>query len=229
MSTIQFNLLPDVKLQYIKTQSTKRTVMLISLLAAGVSLAALLVMVLTVQVAQKKHLKDLTKDIASQTKSLNETKDLNKILTIQNQLNALPDINASKPVMSRIFAYISQLTPVETTISKLDLDVPTKTIVITGSTDSVIGVNKFADTLKFATYKTDKVTDGKPFSDVVTSISRDDKKSSYVITLKYDDVLFSNNVSPELIIPKITSSRSETEKPTLFKEQPKTDVKPGSN
>ena len=215
---IQFNLLPDVKLAYIKTRRVKRLVVIISLCAAGASLAVLIIMFLTVQVAQKKHLADLSKDIKSQEATLNSTSDLNKILTIQNQLKSMPSIEAAKPVTSRLFGYIQQVTPVQADISKLDLDFTANTIVITGSADDLATANKFADTLKFATYKTSTVTNGQPFTNIVTSLTRDSKKASYSLAFKFDPILFSNADVPVLTVPKIISTRSATEKPeAVFK------------
>ena len=143
---IQFNLLPDVKLQYIKSQRTKRLVMVVSLVAAAVSITLVTVLFLTVQVAQKKHLTDLSGDIAKQTKTLNSTEDLNKILTIQNQLNSLTTLHQKKPVASRLFGYIQQVTPVQASIAKLDIDFSLNTLTISGSADTLLVANQFADT-----------------------------------------------------------------------------------
>ncbi len=218
---IQFNLLPDVKLQYIKTQRSKRIVMVSSIVAAGVALAFFIILFLSVQVAQKKHLNDLSKDITTQVKTLSSTKGVNKILTIQNQLKSLPGLHADKPISSRLFAYISQITPALASISKLDMDLTLNTLTVTGSADSVVTVNKYADTLKFATYKSTKTDTGKPFSNVVTTINLTDAKASYVLTFNFDPILFSNSEVPVLTVPKIISTRSETEKPSaVFKEEP---------
>lgn len=215
---IQFNLLPDVKLDYIKTRRTKRLVVIISLSAAGVSLAVLIIMFLTVQVAQKKHLADLSKDIKSQESALTSTPDLDKILTIQNQLKSLPTLDANKPVTSRLFGYVQQVTPVQADISKLDLDFSANTMVISGSATDLATANKFADTLKFATYSTSTVSNGKPFSNIVTTLSRDEKVASYSLTLNFDPLLFASAEAPVLTVPKIISTRSATEKPeAVFK------------
>lgn len=218
---IQFNLLPDVKLQYIKTQHTKRLVMIISLLAAIASVALVSILFITVQVAQKKHLNDLSKDIAVEIKKLNSTEDLNKILTIQNQLNSLPQLHTNKPITSRIFGYVQQITPVQADISSLQLNMETNTITISGTADSVVTANKFADTVKFATYKSSTVTSGKPFKNVVTSLSAGQLKASFGLTFEFDPALFSSADTPVITVPTIISTRSETEKPaTVFKEAP---------
>ena len=97
---IQFNLLPDVKIKYIKTQRTKRMVILVSLLVSAASLALVTIMFVSVQVIQKKSLNDLSKDIVAETKQLQDVQDLDKILTIQNQLTALPALHDIVDCMS---------------------------------------------------------------------------------------------------------------------------------
>jgi Tfp pilus assembly protein PilN len=218
---IQFNLLPDVKLEYIKARRMKRLVVLISMAAAGVSLAVLIILFLTVQVAQKKHISDLNKDIATEEKAITSTEDLDKILTIQNQLNKLPQLHDDKILSSRIFGYIQQVSPVLVTISNLTVDFTANTISISGTADNVITVNKFADTLKFATYKSESVEDGKPFSNVVTTMASSTGKTSFSLSFNFEPVLFSTAETPKLIVPNKISTRSETEKPSsLFKEAP---------
>lgn len=226
---IQFNLLPDVKIKYIKTQRTKRTVMLASLAVSGVSLAVVILLFLSVQVVQKKSLNDLSKDIVNETKQLQNVQDLDKILTIQNQLSSLPALHDGKPVSSRILNYLVLVTPATASVSTVDVDFAASTFSITGSADSSATVNKYADTLKFATYKSSSTDSGKPFSDVVTSLSVNatssdpTRKAAFLLTFKFDPILFSNTETPVLTVPKIISNRSETEKPSaIFKE----DVKP---
>lgn len=233
---IQFNLLPDVKIKYINTQRTKRTVMLASFIVGAVSVALLAIMFVSVQVIQKKSLNDLSKDIVSETKQLQNVPDLDKILTIQNQLASLPALHDGKPVTSRILEYVPLVTPAAATISSLDVDFSTNTFTISGNADSAATVNKYADTLKFATYKTATVQEGKPFTNVVTTVSVSTqatdptRRASYLLTFNFDPVLFSNTEKPTLVVPKITSSRSETEKPSaIFKENTTPTPKQGTN
>ncbi len=217
---IQFNLLPDVKLQYIKTRRTKRLVTTISLLSAAVAITMLAVLFLSVQVVQKKHLQDLSNDINGEVAKLKQTENLDKILTIQNQLASLPDLHSKKTVTSRLLNYIQQVTPASPAvyISKLELDFSTNTLVITGSSDTFATANRYADTLKFASFKTATKEDGKPFSDVVTTLTKDESKSSFTITTIIDPLLFAYTESPTLTVPNIISTRSVTESPaSVFK------------
>lgn len=220
---IQFNLLPDVKLKYVKARRTKR---LVILAAAGISVSVLAVMVLlflVVNVFQKKHLNDLNKDIASYSNELKGVKDIDKVLTIQNQLNNLsmnngaPGLHDKKPVVSRLFPYLSQMLPDKLSLATLDVNFEAQTISFNGGADSLSTINKFVDTLKFTTYKsgTDKeASETKAFSNIVlTSFGRDDLAATYQIDLKFDPLIFDSSKTINMIVPKIITTRSETEKP----------------
>lgn len=66
---IQFNLLPDVKLQYIKARRSKQLVMLISVAVAATALALLVLLFINVKL-QSHHIDNLTKDIKTDTATL---------------------------------------------------------------------------------------------------------------------------------------------------------------
>lgn len=211
---IQFNLLPDVKLNYIKAKKTKRMAILISVGCGGTALAIVLLLFLAVNVFQKQHLRDLNSDIAKYSQQLRGTKDLDKILTIQNQLKSLPALHDGKVVSSRLFVFLSQLTPSKATISKSNIDFTTNKLTINGSADDISTINKFADTLKFTTYTAgDKK--GNAFSNVVlTNFNRDNNGTSYQLDMSFDPAIFDNAQDAKLTVPSIISTRSETEKPT---------------
>lgn len=218
---VQFNLLPDVKLQYIKTRRMKRIVTIVSLTVAVASVIALVLVFVSVQVAQKKHLANLNKDIAKEVKTLNSVEDLNKILTVQNQLKSLPGLYDDRKISSRIFGYISQLTPAAANISSFKLDMNGNTVSIAGTADGTTTINQYADTLKFVTYTTTAVKEEdqkRAFSNVVTNLALTDKKTTFVINASFDPVLFDGKETPVIKVPKIISTRSETEKPQVFKE-----------
>src|SRR5687768_790771 len=98
---IQFNLLPDIKIQYLKAKRQKHMVMLGAVAAIIVSLAVFIVLITVVYGLQKKNLSDLNTDIKTASEELRDTKDLTKILTVQNQLKALPALHDQKVVSTR--------------------------------------------------------------------------------------------------------------------------------
>src|SRR5688500_12274286 len=118
---IQFNLLPDVKLEYIKAKRTKRMVVSISAITNIVSLGIVVLLFFLVNVVQKQHLSNLSEDIRRDSKKLENVEDISKILTIQNQLLSLEDAHNDKPVVSRLQKYIEQVTPNNVSIADLEV------------------------------------------------------------------------------------------------------------
>jgi Tfp pilus assembly protein PilN len=229
---IQFNLLPDVKKEYIKTKRTKHLIITTSALSSIGVLVVLLMLFSYVQFAQKKSINDLTKDIAVEIAKVTSIEGLDEILTIQNQLESLPDVNQAKPEVSRIIDYLKIVTPQGVFISSLDLDVTNSTIEISGTAETLALINTYADTLKFATYKTIDVGDednenqtlvdnsDKTFSNVLTDLSRGSEKASYSISLSFDPVIFDNTKVVTIVVPKDTvTTRSVTGQPKLNSDE----------
>lgn len=220
----QLNLLPDVKLEYLRSTRQKRLVIGVSLLVAAGSLAVVLILAGVVYVVQRKSINDLNSDIATYNKQLKDTPDLDKVLTVQNQLNSLPGLHDQKPVVSRLFGYLTQLTPTAASISQYDIDYAQNLMTIAGSAKSLDVANTFIDTLKFTEFKQGASSDQqKPaFSNVVMSqFNRNTSGATYTITLNYDPAIFDSADTATLVVPNIISSRSVTEQPTdLFQTQP---------
>jgi hypothetical protein len=223
---IQFNLLPDVKLQFIKTKKIQRLVFSVSAIAVVVSLVVLLLLFSVVDGLQKRNLSDLNSTISTDTTKIQNTPDLNKILTIQNQLDSLPALDAQKPAVERLFTYIAQLTPANVNINDFKIDFGLHTWNITGTADSLSTINEFVDTLKFTTYKTSAAgsTNTNAFSDVVLSAygigGEGNDAASYGINLNYDATIFNSADKVNLTVPNIISTRSEVEQPQGLFSQP---------
>ncbi len=229
---IQFNLLPDVKLEYIKTQQTRRVIVLVSVIVSAVCVGLLVTQFLTVAVYQKQKLDNLSDEIAQSSKQLQAVPDLNKILTVQNQLNSLQGQHDKKYIASRLPKFLDKVTPNNVTINKLDVDFAANTLTVSGKSDSIANINKFVDTLKFTTYQTgDSKEAPKAFTSVVLdAFAKDTTSTTYTIKTTFDPVIFST-ILPEsggsqiainqtdaitLNVPDIITTRSETEKPGIF-------------
>ena len=217
---IQLNLLPDIKLDYIKAKRTKRMVTLVAVMVAGVSLSLLILLFVVVNVLQKQHINNLAADIEANSAKLENTQDLDKILTIQNQLNALTDLHNKKPETSRAFDYLKELVPNNVSITQLDLDYVNGTLIFTGEADNIEEINTFVDTLKFTTYRNGSEEEKKAFPEVVlNSFSKSEDSSTYQVTAKFDPVIFDTTQNIDFIVPSTVTTRSETEKPAaLFEE-----------
>lgn len=201
---VQFNLLPDVKLEYVKTQRTKRLLTLASFAVSVASIAVLLLAFVTVDGVQKKNLRDLNNDIQTNSRKLKNTPNLDKILTVQNQLNTLTDLHNQKPVASRLFTYIAQVTPGQAALNKLTIDYTAGTLTFGGSAPSLDVVSAYTDTLKATQYKVSgDSTTPKAFSNVVLSdFGRDDEGATFTITLSFDPAIFDTSKDVTLIVPQ---------------------------
>jgi Tfp pilus assembly protein PilN len=210
---IQFNLLPDVKLEYVKAQRTKRLLTLVSIVVSLASLAVLLLSIITVDVVQKKSLHDLNNDVAKYSSQLKSVKDLDKILTVQNQLSTLTSLHDQKPVTSRLFTYISQITPSQASLNKLTVDFTANTLTIGGTAPSLDTVSTYTDTLKGTTYKTGDSSRAaaNAFSGVVLStFGRDDSGATFTITCSFDPVIFKTDSNVTLTVPQTANADQST-------------------
>lgn len=221
---IQLNLLPDVKLEYLRSTRQKRLVISISLLVIAISVAVILLLVGVVYVLQRNNLNDLNGDIKTFNNQLKNEKDLDKVLTVQNQLNSLPGLHEQKPDVLRLFGFMTQVTPTAASISQFDANFTDSTMTITGSANTLDVANTFIDTLKFTTYlrgEDSVTTPPKAFSNVVLSqFTRSPTAANYTITLKFDPVIFEGGDAVRLTVPRIISTRSTTEQPTDLFQTP---------
>jgi Tfp pilus assembly protein PilN len=225
---IQLNLLPDVKLEYIKAERSRRLVLSVSFLVAAASII-LLLLLLSVEGLQKKHLNDLTKDISSESSKLQHEPQISKILTVQNQLQSLTALHASEPAAGRLFGYLNQVTPANVNITDFKIDFTQQTATITGTANNLSNVNKYIDTLKYTTYTTEDNSNSQPaFSNIVLSSfslnsgTQDaSQAASYTITLSYDPAIFDITKNIKLAVPSVTTTRLGVEQPSdLFKAPP---------
>jgi hypothetical protein len=212
---LQFNLLPDIKQEHIKSQKLKQTVVTLSGLVAIGALTIMILLFMVVNVLQKKHLKDVNADIKTYSSKLQSTPDLNKILTVQNQLNSLPAMHDKKPVALRLFNYLSQVVPAKISISNLSVDFVQSTIKIDGTADSISTINQFVDTLKFTTYSDSSGdTNKNAFTNVVlTSFSKSDKGSNFTISASFDPAIFDSAKEAKLTVPNKITTRSNLNAP----------------
>lgn len=225
---IQLNLLPDVKMQYLKAQRTRRLVTTVVVLCAAVSLVILLLL-LSADGLQKKHMKDLANDIDSETHQLQNEPQINRMLTVQNQLESLTGLHAKKPAADRLFVYLNESTPKNVFINDLTVDFGARTIAITGTSGSLANVNTYIDSLKHATFTIGKSKSSKPaFSNIVltsfglnTSSQNAGQAANYTINLDYDQTIFNITQNVQLSVPNENITRLNTGQPTdIFQAAP---------
>jgi Tfp pilus assembly protein PilN len=222
---IQLNLLPDVKLDYLKAQRMRRLVITLSIIVGGAAIA-LLALLLLFDGLQKKHLDDLKNNISSYTSTLQGEPQISKVLTVQNQIQSITTLDNGKPAAVRLLNYLNEVTPSVVYLSSFDIDFTQQTMTITGATDNLKDVNTYVDTLKFTNYTQPGVsTDTPAFSNVVLSnfsISSQAQNpafaANFTISLSYDPTIFNNTKNISLSVPSLVTTRSELDQPTdLFK------------
>lgn len=194
---IQFNLLPEVKKEYVKAKRTKRMIMSSAVLVSIISVGIVVLLYSVVQLGQKKYIKDMTADIQKTASEIQSTPDLNQILTVQNQLGLLTDLHKGKPETSRIFDYVSFVAPKEANISSMDLDMLGTTLKIQGTADSIATVNKYVENLKAVTYSdvttdTTGTTKLPVYTSVTTQLSGDSKSATFSFSMTFDKTIYDN-------------------------------------
>lgn len=224
---IQFNLLPDVKVQYIKTKRLKR---IIVLAAMAISALSVLLLLLTFGYAQgkKNHIANQDKDIQEISQRFSDNTELTKILSVQNQLNALPALYNGRPAVGRTPDYLDQVVPEGVRLGRFIIDYSLGTIEIAGTSESVNNsnalalINSFVDTLKYTTYvavdsEGNKTEPVKAFDNVVlASFGRDEEVASYSISLTFDPVIFDVTREVTLTVPQLVTTRSNVDVTELF-------------
>ena len=231
MASVQFNLLPDIKLKADKSRRLRDVIYSGAIAISVISLAIFLIMLFSVDVIQKKQFNDAGKNLDSTNAQLKSVANINQIITVNNQLQTLVNLHQNKHITSRIFTYLPQVTPSAVSIGKLDIDTTANTMSITGNADSQKTVNTFIDTLKLTTFKVGDTDSAHPaFTSVVESgFAINPTNVSYTLNLSFDPQLFANNLldsngkaqTPILSVPKLTSTKAAIDDPNnvLFKAQ----------
>jgi uncharacterized membrane protein YciS (DUF1049 family) len=221
---IQINLLPTVKADFVKAQKNKRLMISISIIV--ILLCSLILALLTgiVYGAQKFKLNSTEKQIKNLTAEIQSKQDLDKVLTIQEQIKSIDSLHAQKPIATRLTGFIEQTTPKDVTLSTYNIDFKNFTANLEGSAPDQPAVNRLVDTLKFAEFKIDPTSadSERAFSEVtLTSFDVKDGEVNYGISVKFNNQLFdSANQNIVLLVPKdkVTSVSSTQQPSELFKE-----------
>lgn len=224
---IQLNLLPDLKKQFIKSQKTKSLVISTSILvtigAAGLS--ALLFIYVTF--LQQLQINLATDDIKQKESELKRITDIDKYLTVQAQLAALPTLHNAKGSYDRLFTFLNVLNPSapnNVNLSNLQLSTDTRSIIFTGTTATFETLNVFVDTLKNAEVSYKAGGQGEPqkekmFSQVLiqtSGFSHVGSKNLVSFTIKtvYSPNGFDvQNTEVSATVPSITTTQSVTQSP----------------
>ena len=224
---IQFNLLPDVKVQYIKTRRISRLVIIASILVVVVAVIATVSFYLRAE-EQESRLTTLTGEADSifneirhaeisvlANEANQDNSDINELLTIQAQLIKLTELHEQKVAVERIEGYLQKILPegVEITSKRLDFDESRFEFsgAVVGSEDGQVTslgqANVLIDTIKFTVYVIDgdATTRKHPFILEPPNLSAlGGERTTFSLRGTFDPVIFDSQIdydSIKMIVP----------------------------
>lgn len=225
---ITLNLLPDVKIEYLRTRQVKAKVISIATLVtiAAVGLVALVAgWVYGGQAIQKIY---LSGEIKKHNAELRALPDIDKYLTIQNQLSKLTALHDGKNDFSRLLAFLPLLNPAapyNVTLTNVDLTSSVdigSSLTFQGEIKDYTGLNTFRDTLINANVRYDGKTE-KLFETVaVTSSSLEQGANGQMLVVFNISTTYNQNAfiygakDVSVIVPQITTTQSTQATPDVF-------------
>lgn len=227
---ITLNLLPDVKIEYLRTKRLQVKVMTIASITTMVAVALVVVAAIGVyggQALQKKLLED---EIAKRTQELKSLPEINEYLTVQNQLIHLGDLHENKNDFSRLLTFLPALNPSRphnVTLTNIEMEVEDENyLLLQGEVSDYTGLNTFRDTLRNATFTYEGNDEPQPlFEEVVVESSslEQSRNGGSVVTFRIetlfnlDAFLFQNKVV-KVKVPNINTTQSVQAAPDVFGE-----------
>lgn len=131
---IGINLIPDVKQELLRAQRQRNSFVSIAIVVAGAAVAVVLLLGLLLG-GQAIADNNLNGDIKKYNQELQGIENLSSVLTIQNQVGAISELNGSKHMTSRMYETIAAIlppSPNDIKISRFAIDPAAKTITIEG-------------------------------------------------------------------------------------------------
>lgn len=144
---ISLNLLPDVKKDLLRVRRERNLVVSISVVVVGASIGVLLLLsgTLGVLIGAKALMENSIKNDEQTIKQAQKKKQLDKYITIQNQLKQIGKLKSDQQVYSRLMDYLTQLNPAapnNVQISSAKIEAPAGS---SGSTSSSSSSSASAD------------------------------------------------------------------------------------
>ena len=205
---IEINLIPNVKLELIKAQKTRSKVIATSIFVSIATLSIVAVLLAYIFGVQSIRGVLADNEIKSGSAKLAKVEDLDKVLTIQNQLTKISELNDSKKIDSRIFDILQVIIPRESAgsstpliqISTISIDPESSVITIDGQTgQGYSAVEIFKKTIDGARIKYDDSDTKNPLNfatDISTANTSYGEDSSgkkvlrFTMSFKYAEEIF---------------------------------------
>ena len=206
---IEINLVPDVKQELLKAQRMRAAVVSAAIIASIISVGVVVLLLVYVYGVQFGRHVFLDNQIKTKAGELAKVEDLSQMVTIQNQLGKISDLNAQKNVSSRLFDMLSAVVPPEPNsvkISQMDVNTEEKTIRLEGQTRGFDSMEIFKKTVANAVIEvpgassedaTEPISLASDISATDVSYGEDtdgNKVLRFVLTFVYADELFDAKV-----------------------------------
>jgi Tfp pilus assembly protein PilN len=228
---IRLNMLPDVKREYLHARRLESKVVAGALLLSAIAIGLVVLIALYVYGAQTLQKNGLTSKINSQMSELKEIKDIDKYVTIQNQLGSISSLHEKKLLYSRLFTILPKLNPAaphNVKITNLTVDSAENTIMFEGETSSFTALETFRDTLKnarllFNTNESETMKDEGLFSSVVIDTQAIGKATNgatvvtFKLTTSVNTGVFARTTkSYDVTVPNKETTQSKEDAPDVF-------------
>ncbi len=237
---IRLNLLPDIKREYLKSRRTQAKVISMAVLLCVVAVGAVVVLALWVYVAQWAHMNILTDSINKKVTTLSQIKDVDKYVTMQNQLANLSSLHEEKNDYSRLLKFLPILNPKapnNVRLHSVETSDDTQSIVFKGESDDYSGLATFRDIMQNADfeYRTGEgeaatTQKDKLFSSIIVDEQNMAKTPAgthvviFKITVEYNKAAFLHSSRDVVLsIPKLETTPSKQDSPDLFSATKLTD------
>lgn len=148
---ISINLVPNIKQELLRAQRQRTMVVFAAIIIGAVTICIVVILGIIVG-GQSLYSSRLNNTIKEESTELLKTPDLTDMLTIQNQLQKIDEINVEKKINSRLFDVLVATNPPEPnniSISEVTLDPANSTITISGqAANGYSALEVFTKTIK---------------------------------------------------------------------------------
>lgn len=134
----EINLVPQVKMQMIKAQKVRNLVLFICILVSSIAVGAVVVL-FGIKSGQDIALSGKDKKLEQMSTKLNEYGELNNLITIQNQLATIDEIDDQKTVVARVFGALGVMLPQgadSVKLSELNVNMANNLVRMEGQADA---------------------------------------------------------------------------------------------
>ncbi|HMR72918.1 MAG TPA: hypothetical protein PKD68_02820 [Candidatus Saccharibacteria bacterium] len=229
---IHLNLLPDVKREFLKAKRDQARVISVAILSVLVVGGVTVALAVWVYAVQNIHIGLLSQNIKDNAAKIEAIPDVNKYVTLQNQLANLSKLHDGKNDFSRLLTILPTLNPKSpnnVALASVTLGTEESTISLEGRVSDFTGLITFRDILQNAEleYRTDiedsEVIKEKLFSEVaileqgLSKTAEGNAVVSFKIIVRYNPAAFINSSKDVTVsVPKLETTPSKQGSPDLF-------------